>query len=77
MERSKMGFGVPLEKWLRHELKDVLLEVLNEKELKEQNIFNVARVMQLRDDYLAGKPVEFQRLSYLFLFQLWYKKWMK
>jgi len=55
----------------------VLLEVLNEKELKEQNIFNVARVMQLRDDYLAGKPVEFQRLSYLFLFQLWYKKWMK
>jgi asparagine synthase (glutamine-hydrolysing) len=77
MERPKMGFGVPLEKWLRHELKDVLLEVLNEKELKEQNIFNVARVMQLRDDYLAGKPVEFQRLSYLFLFQLWYKKWMK
>jgi asparagine synthase (glutamine-hydrolysing) len=77
MERPKMGFGVPLEKWLRHELKYVLLEVLNEKELKEQNIFNVARVMQLRDDYLAGKPVEFQRLSYLFLFQLWYKKWMK
>jgi len=77
MERPKMGFGVPLEKWLRHELKDVLLEVLNEKELKEQNIFNVARVMQLRDDYLAGKPVEFQRLSYLFLFQLWYKKWIK
>ena len=77
MERPKMGFGVPLEKWLRHELKDVLMEVLDEQELKAQNIFHVERVIHLRDQYLAGKPVEFQRLSYLFLFQLWYKKWMK
>lgn len=77
MERPKMGFGVPLEKWLRHELKDLLMEVLDEHELKAQNIFHVERVIRLRDQYLAGKPVEFQRLSYLFLFQLWYKKWMK
>jgi len=76
MERPKMGFGVPLESWLRKELKDVLLDVLNEQTLREQNIFNVERVIKLRDKYLAGEPVEFQRLSYLFLFQLWYKKWM-
>ncbi len=77
MERPKMGFGVPLEKWLRHELKELLMEVLNEKELKEQNIFDTAQVLQLRNNYIAEKPIEFQRLSYLFLFQLWYKKWMK
>jgi asparagine synthase (glutamine-hydrolysing) len=76
MERPKMGFGVPLESWLRKELKHVLLDVLNEQTLREQNIFNVERVLKMRDKYLAGEPVEFQRLSYLFLFQLWYKKWM-
>ena len=77
MERPKMGFGVPLESWLRKELKHVLLDVLNEQTLREQNIFNVERVLKMRDKYLAGEPVEFQRLSYLFLFQLWYNRWMK
>jgi len=76
MERPKMGFGVPLESWLRKELKDLLLSVLNEQTLREQNIFNVERVINMRDKYLAGEPIEFQRLSYLFLFQLWYKRWV-
>jgi len=76
MERPKMGFGVPLETWLRTDLKDMLMDVVNEKNLREQNIFHPSKAVKMRDDYLAGKPVEFQRLSYLFLFQLWYKKWM-
>jgi asparagine synthase (glutamine-hydrolysing) len=77
MERPKMGFGVPIESWLKKELKPLFLDVLNEKHLREQGIFNVAHVIKMRDKYLNGEPVEFQRLSYLFLFQLWYKKWMK
>ena len=76
MERPKMGFGVPLENWLRMELKDMLTDLINEPHLRRQGIFNVTKAMNLRDDYLAGKPIEFQRLSYLFLFQLWYKRWM-
>ncbi len=77
MERPKMGFGVPLETWLRKELKDLFLNVLNEETLRSQNIFNVERVLTIRDKYLQGQKVDFQRLSYLFLFQLWYSKWMK
>lgn len=77
MERPKMGFGVPLETWLRKELKDLFVNVLNEDNLRAQNIFNVDRVVQMRDKYLRGESVEFGRLSYLFLFQLWYAKWMK
>ena len=76
MERPKMGFGVPLENWLRMELKDMLTDLINEPHLRRQGIFNVTKAMNLRDDYLAGKPIEFQRLSYLFLFQLWYRRWM-
>ncbi len=76
MERPKMGFGVPLINWMRNELKPLLLDVLNEDALNKQQVFSTKRVIALRDNYLAGKPVEFQRLSYLFLFQLWYNKWM-
>ena len=76
MERPKMGFGVPLESWLRVELKDMLMDVVNESALQNQKVFKVGQAIKIRDSYLAGKPVEFQRLSYLFLFQLWYNKWM-
>jgi asparagine synthase (glutamine-hydrolysing) len=76
MERPKMGFGVPLESWLKNELKDMLIDGVNEQVLKQQGVFNVKETMHLRNEYLAGKPIEFQRLHYLFLFQLWYKKWL-
>ncbi len=75
MERPKMGFGVPLESWLRKELKGLLLDVVNEDTLKQQNIFDTAQVLKIRDSYLQGKITEFQRLSYLFLFQLWFRSW--
>lgn len=77
MERPKMGFGVPLESWLKNELRPLLLDVLQEDQLKRQGIFHTGEVLKMRDKYLAGERIEFQRLSYLFLFQLWYQQWMK
>ncbi|HWB61920.1 MAG TPA: asparagine synthase (glutamine-hydrolyzing) [Chitinophagales bacterium] len=77
MERPKMGFGVPLETWLKADLKGLLTDVINEKTLKEQGVFNSGKALQLRDSYLSNRPVEFQRLSYLFLFGLWWNRWMK
>ncbi len=77
MERPKMGFGVPLENWLRVELKDMLMDNINVEILKKQNIFEVDKAIQIRDKFLRNEPMDFQRLHYLFMFQLWYAKWMK
>jgi asparagine synthase (glutamine-hydrolysing) len=77
MERPKMGFGVPLSKWLKNELKSTLTDVISESNLKSQHIFKPSQALQIRDAFLSGKPVEEERLHYLFLFQLWYEKWMK
>ena len=76
MERPKMGFGVPLESWLRVELKEMLMDVVSQNVLQKQNVFDPKQALKIRDSYIVGKAVDFQRLSYLFLFQLWYKKWM-
>jgi len=53
-----------------------LMEVVNTDVLQKQNVFEVKQALKIRDTYIEGKPVDFQRLSYLFLFQLWYKRWM-
>jgi asparagine synthase (glutamine-hydrolysing) len=72
-----MGFGVPLSKWLRNELKDTLTDVISESSLKDQQLFKPSQALQMRDAFLSGRRVEDERLQYLFLFQLWYNKWMK
>ena len=77
MQRPKMGFGVPLSKWLKNELKDTLTDVISEHHLKDQQIFKPSQALQIRDAFLSGRQVEDERLQYLFLFQLWYNKWMK
>ena len=76
MERPKMGFGVPLESWLRVELKSMLLDNVNEQTLRQQNIFNINGAIRIRDKFLANEHMDFQRLHYLFMFQQWYAKWM-
>ena len=77
MQRPKMGFGVPLSKWLKNELKDTLTDVISESNLKSQQIFEPSQALRIRDAFLSGREVEEERLQYLFLFQLWYNKWMK
>jgi asparagine synthase (glutamine-hydrolysing) len=77
MERPKMGFDPPLHNWLKKELKELFLDCFEEKELRESGVFDVKHVQKLKNDFLLNRKVDFERLNYLFLFLLWYKKWGK
>jgi len=76
MDRPKMGFIVPIMGWFRNELKGLILDSLNEKVLKEDDLFNTNSVLELRDKYLAGKSINVQKLWHILLFQMWKKRWM-
>jgi asparagine synthase (glutamine-hydrolysing) len=76
MDRPKMGFGVPLMEWFRDELKDMFYYYLDEKRLKQENIFNVEEIINLRDDFLIGKNDNVRKLWNILMFEMWYEKWM-
>ncbi|MBN8674233.1 MAG: asparagine synthase (glutamine-hydrolyzing) [Chitinophagales bacterium] len=76
MERPKMGFGIPVDAWLNHELKDLVLENLGTAALKEHGLFNEGVVNKLCMDFFAGRKEKYLKIWYLLMFQLWYKKWM-
>ncbi|MBL7925082.1 MAG: asparagine synthase C-terminal domain-containing protein, partial [Bacteroidia bacterium] len=76
MDRPKMGFGVPVKDWLKHELRDLFEEVMGEELLKRQDCLNTAVVLDLKRDYLEGRLGDFERLWFVFVFLQWYKKWM-
>jgi asparagine synthase (glutamine-hydrolysing) len=76
MERPKMGFGVPIENWLKSELKDLYEEVLDLDKIKKQGVLNVDTITQLKRGFINNEVKDIYRLWFVFVFQLWYDRWM-
>lgn len=76
MERPKMGFGVPVNKWCRTDLLDLFMEHMSDEALKLSGLLNVEEIIPLRERYLNGQLENFERIWFIFVFQLWFKKWM-
>ena len=84
LDRPKVGFGVPLDKWLRGPLKEQLLAVTNREYLKKQGIFDAQFVADLTEKYIRvgdGGPATGENYSKilwsLFAFQQWYQLYCK
>jgi asparagine synthase (glutamine-hydrolysing) len=77
MERPKKPFIAPLMIWFKEELKDQLNHYLSEEALKKTNVFNTVPIIALKDAYLAGEKVNYQKIWQILVFQLWYNKWIE
>ena len=77
LARPKKGFGVPVGEWFRGKLRDMLLDMLNERRLREAGIFNPAAVQALVRDHLDGRHDNRKPLWTLFMFELWRERWMR
>ena len=71
IERPKMGFGVPIDIWLKHDLKDWAEDLINEKKLINEGIFNVKSVRKMWEDHLTGKKNNHHKLWAIINFQSW------
>ena len=69
---SKKGFGVPVDYWFRNELKDELLELLDESFIRQQGLFNYEYISKIVDEHLSKKDNYKGQLWNLFVFQKWY-----
>ena len=76
MDRPKMGFAVPIEKWLMHDLKEKVLYYLDDQKIEQENIFEVRAIQKLKTDFYSGKREYANKIWYLLMFQMWYEKWM-
>jgi asparagine synthase (glutamine-hydrolysing) len=73
LDRPKSGFGIPFSSWLKDPLKDMLFSHINEKRLKDDGLFDVDAVLEIRDEFYNGNESFKYKLWTLFLFQIWYK----
>jgi asparagine synthase (glutamine-hydrolysing) len=74
--REKQGFSLPLVHWMRNELKDMLMILLEPRTL-ERGYFQASGVRKLMDDHLYRGKTMTGRLWRLLMFELWHRNFLE
>ena len=76
IHRKKMGFGVPIGKWFRNELKDFVRDILLSKKSVERGYFKAEYLEKMVNDHISGKGNYAAQLWALLMLELWHKKFI-
>ena len=76
IERPKSGFQIPLERWLRSDLKPLVTHYLDPKRLEQSGIYNTEAIAKLLDRlYQSDKFVNFSLIWFILMFEMWRERW--
>jgi asparagine synthase (glutamine-hydrolysing) len=76
LRRRKMGFGCPIDQWLRCELKDLAYDILLAPAARDRGLMRPDYVARLLDEHCAYRANHHTRLWALLMLELWFRTWI-
>ena len=76
LNAPKSGFGVPIEKWFKNELKDIAYDTLLSRRSLERGLFEKSGIQKLLDDHALSLSKNQNRLWALLFLELWFRMWI-
>ena len=73
--RPKEGFSIPIKEWLKADFRPLMEELLAERRLAQEGLFQPDVVARLKGEHLAGRANHSHVLWALILFQDWRRRW--
>ncbi|HDZ77047.1 MAG TPA: asparagine synthase (glutamine-hydrolyzing) [Candidatus Omnitrophica bacterium] len=76
IKRKKMGFGVPVGRWFRTELKDFIIDVLLSPRSLGRGYFNPEPIKVLIKDHIEGRKDYGPQIWALLMLELWHNEFI-
>src|SRR5262245_34528038 len=76
INRRKMGFAVPLDRWFRNEIKELVLGTLMDRHAGINTWFDPAVIKRIWDQHQAAIKDNSAKLWVLLMFEMWHKRFL-
>lgn len=74
--RPKMGFGLPIEEWLRDGFGTYAREVLTSTAAKNRALFETEYTQNLLDEHISRRRLHHARIWAMLMLELWFVMWI-
>ncbi len=74
--RAKRGFGCPIDRWFRGELKELAYDTLLSQSARERGVFRPDYIERLLDEHCTFRFDHQSRLWALLMLELWFRMWI-
>ncbi len=76
VDRPKRGFSIPLDRWLREDLRDYSRQILFDPKAEQRGLFDNTFVRQLAEEHTGGKISRGRELWTLMTIELWQRSYI-
>ncbi len=76
IDRRKMGFELPLHRWLRESLAPLVRSYLDPSRIASAGILDATTVQRIVDEHLSGQKDRGHEVWLLLQFELWRERWL-